>query len=175
MTETTGFPSEEEEFAMFWFPPGTAFIDRQQAKAALENRDVVRQMKHLKPLYEAVRDFACSWLLVFHGEHEHPVPEKPWVVTLGDDAHSAYGPVAFHGPSLDALIMAADAVVLVAGTPEQVFYNVAATHAAKYRRGCIVIETRPEQQKAWEARLTAIKADLLLFNTLFDITDEHTP
>jgi hypothetical protein len=140
--------------------PGVVAIDRQQARAALENKNFRRRCRHHRPLLEIVRDFACSLLLVFQGQHEHPVPKgTPWIVILGDDTFAACGPEAFHGPSLDALITASDQAVLIMSGPEQLAYNVAATHAARDRRNVILIETLPSQQQAWEDRIRLIRHD----------------
>jgi hypothetical protein len=154
--------------------PGAISFNRKQARAALKNKDVWRESRHLKPLFEVVRDYACSLLLVRQGQHEHPLPERtPWIVILGDDLFGALGPDAFHRPSLDALIMAAVQVVLVACGLEQLLYNMAATHAARHRRNCILIETLPEQMEAWEARLKAVNSDLPIFYGL--VPPEESP
>jgi hypothetical protein len=154
-------PFAQEGTAWICILPAAISINRKQARAALKNNGVWRESRHLKPLFETVRDFACSLLLVHQGQHEHPLPERaPWIVILGDDLFDALGPDAFHGPSLDALIMAADRAVMVTCGPDQYFYNVAATHAARDRRNCLLIETLPKQQQAWEARLQTGKGDL---------------
>lgn len=156
--------AQEEETKWIWINPAPITINRQQATAALKNKDFWRDARHLKPLLETVRDYACSLLIVGQGQHEHPLPERaPWIVILGDDLLGALGPDAFHGPSLDALLMAAGQVVLVACGPERLLYNMAATQAARHRRNCILIETQPEQMDAWDARLKAVNSDLPIF------------
>lgn len=138
--------------------PGVLTFDRKHVVTALESPQARRQLKHLLPFFECVRDFACSLMLVYQGQHPHDVPAAPWIVVLGDDNFAgAFGPSSFDGESLDRLICEADHVVLIDSGPEPYAYNTAATAAAKYRKNAVVIETLPEVSDAWHDRIMAIK------------------
>jgi hypothetical protein len=142
--------------------PGVCTVTRKDARNLLKNRPEARaRFRHLLPLIQCVNDFAVTYMTVFQGCHEHAVPVRgPWIVVLGDDTFDALGPEGFHGPSLNALFGAADEAVIVAGWPERLAYNTAATHAARHRRNVIVIETRTTRHEEWLAALRAVKPDI---------------
>ena len=142
--------------------PGVCTCTREDARNLLKNRPEARsRFRHLLPFIECVKDFAVTYMTVFQGRHEHAVPARgPWIVVLGDDTFDALGPEGFHGPSLNALFGAADEAVIVAGWPERLAYNTAATHAARHRRNVIVIETRTTRHEEWLAALRAVKPDI---------------
>lgn len=100
---------------------------------------------HLKPIWHAVRDFGCGYLLVTQnaGPFAVPPPERPAIITFGDDTDVALGPAAFHRRSLRRLLV----LVACAAIPEA--YASAAGVAAFERRHTVIIETRPEHEIPW--------------------------
>jgi hypothetical protein len=130
---------------------------RDEARKALQlgmGRGVSR---HFKGPLEATRDFGVHLLMAFQGSEAFDAPPSPWIAMLGDDMGFAIGPDAFGAVSLDRLILDAERAVIVSSGPEPHAYNVAATHAARDRRNCILIETLPPQVEAWKARFRAVR------------------
>ena len=89
------------------------------------------------------------------------LPHSPWIVSIGDHMHSAWGPQAFPAESLDAAIAAANQCVLITSGPDKFPYRAAATWAARDRKNVLLIETRPSQQEAWQSRIESVRGDTL--------------
>lgn len=133
----------------------------REAKAFLEKNPAVRA-SHLYPLLDAVATFACSQIVVPQGAKPFDLPRSPWIVSIGDDMHFAWGPHAFPAESLDAAIVAASQCVMITSGPDKFPYRAAATWAARDRKNVLLIETRPSQQEAWSSRIESIRGDRTL-------------
>jgi hypothetical protein len=136
-------------------------IKCREAKAFLKKNPAVR-VTHLYPLIDAVATFACSQIVVPQGSTPFELPRSPWIVSIGDDMHFAWGPQAFPTDSLDAAISAANQCVLITSGPDKFPYRLAATSAARDRKNVLLIETRPSQQEAWQSRIESIRGDQTL-------------
>ncbi|MCA6102779.1 hypothetical protein [Bradyrhizobium australafricanum] len=150
--------SFETEDACTVFLPETAtmLLDPQKAREALE-RDRAYSRSHLYPLFDATARFACSLLMAPQGCNEFYLPRGPWIISIGDDFHFAWGPKAFPQASLDAAIRAADHAVLITSGPDPYPYRVAATVAVRDRKNALLIETRPNQKDHWKRRIEHIR------------------
>jgi hypothetical protein len=124
-------------------------------QAIARDRNVRRS--YLFPLLDAVASFACSWLIVPQGCAPFELTRDPWIITMGDDLHFAWGPKAFPTESLDAAIRAANQCVVITSGPEPYPYRVAATVAVRDRKNALIIETRPHQMEAWQQRIEAVR------------------
>ncbi|MDI2103932.1 MULTISPECIES: hypothetical protein [Bradyrhizobium] len=150
--------SFETEDACTVFLPDTQaiLVEAQKAREALE-RDRAYQRSHLYPLFDATARFACSLLIAPQGCNEFELPQDPWIVSIGDDFHFAWGPKAFPATSLDAAIRAAGHCVLITSGPDPFPYRVAATVAARDRKNALLIETLPHQKVAWQRRIEFVR------------------
>jgi hypothetical protein len=124
-------------------------------QAIARDRNVRRS--YLFPLLDAVASFACSWLLAPQGCPAFDLPRDPWIVTIGDDLHFAWGPKAFPAESLDAAIKAADQCVVITSGSEPYPYRVAATVAIRDRKNALIVETLPHQMEAWQRRIEHVR------------------
>jgi hypothetical protein len=136
-------------------------IKCREAKAFLEKNPAVRA-SHLYPLIDAVATFACSQMIVPQGATPFELLRSPWIVSIGDDMHFAWGPQAFPAESLKAVIADANQCVLITSGPDKFPYRAAATWAARDRKNVLLIETRPSQQEAWQSRIDSIRGDRTL-------------
>jgi hypothetical protein len=130
--------------------------DPEQARQAIARDRAIRRSR-LFPLIDATANFACSWLIAPQGCAPFALPRGPWIITIGDDLHFAWGPRAFPAESLDAAIKAADHGVMITSEPEPFPYRVAATVAVRDRKNALIIETRSNQKEAWQARIDAVR------------------
>lgn len=119
--------------------------------AVARDRNIRRS--HLGPLFDAAGSFACPLLIVVQGCDPFTVPSSPWIITIGDDLHFAWGPDAFDKQSLNTAMVAAEHCVLITSGPDPYPYRVAATMAAKHRRNVLLIESQPYQHDAWQQRI----------------------
>lgn len=142
----------------------TILLEPEQARQAL-SRDRAIRRSHLYPLVDAVAHFACSWLMVPQGSAPFDLPRDPWIISIGDDFHFAWGPRGFPAEALDAAIKAADHCVLITSGPDQYPYKLAATFAVKKRQNELIIETLPHQKDAWQKRIEHVRGsdDLPMF------------
>ena len=85
------------------------------------------------------------------------LPRSPWILSVGDDMHFAWGPKAFPASSLDEAIRAADKFVLIASGPDPFPYRVGATLAARDRKNVLLIETLPHQKDAWTQFIKTVR------------------
>jgi hypothetical protein len=140
--------------------PETSVIltEPQKARQAIK-RDVRMRRSHLFPLFDATAHFACSLLMAPQGCNEFELPRSPWIVSIGDDMHFAWGPKAFPANSLDAAIAAAEHCVMITSGPDPFPYRIVATVAARDRKNVLLIETLPHQQRAWQARIEAARGE----------------
>ena len=140
------------------FLPETLVVltDPEKARQAIK-RDVKMRRSHLFPLFDATAHFACSLLMAPQGCNEFELPRSPWIVSIGDDMHFAWGPKAFPANSLDAAITKADHFILITSGPEPFPYRVAATVAVRNRGNVLLIESLPHQHEAWRSRIEAIR------------------
>ncbi|QDM27516.1 hypothetical protein FNL56_16345 [Tardiphaga sp. vice304] len=131
-------------------------IEPDKARAAIKRDRAIRR-SHLFPLFDAVANFACSFLIAPQGCETFELPRSPWILYLGDDLHFVWGPRAFPADSLDKAINEASYAVIVSSGPEPYPYRMVATMAAKHRKNVLLIETRPNQSNAWKERIKAIR------------------
>ena len=118
---------------------------------------------HLRPIYRAMRDARIGHTLV--SQHAGPfrlpnIPGRPWVVVLGDDAELAFGPSAFHLPSVSEFTKSCSSAAVVSGSPLVETYRRATTHAALKRENVVIVETRSRFEIEWVRLLKAIKPEL---------------
>lgn len=108
---------------------------------------------YLRPLFKAVRDDRCG--LLFIGQSaapfDLPVGDCPAIILIGDDFDQSVGPARFDLPSLRQAIRACDSFAIVSSAPVAAVYALAAATAAIGRRNAMLIETRPEHERAWLA------------------------
>jgi hypothetical protein len=136
----------------------TVQMDPEKARQALDRDRNIRR-SHLYPIMDAVARFACSWLIAPQGCAPFDLPRDPWMITIGDNMHFAWGPKAFPAESLDAAIKAADHCVMITSGPEPFPYRVAATVAVRDRKNALIIETLPHQKEAWQRRIEHVRGD----------------
>jgi hypothetical protein len=131
-------------------------LDPEKARQAIAlDRNIRRS--HLFPLMDAVARFACSQLLAPQGCPAFDLPRDPWIITIGDDLHFAWGPKAFPAESLDAAIKAASHGIVITSGPDPFPYRVAATVAVRDRKNALIIETLPHQREAWKKRIEFVR------------------
>ncbi len=151
----------EDGCAVFLPEMQAQWIDPENARQAIERDRNIRR-SYLFPLMDSAARFACTWLIIPQGCGPFDLPRDPWIITVGDDMHFAWGPKAFPVESLDAAIKAADHCVLITSGPDPYPYRVAATCAVRDRNNALLIESLPHQREAWQKRIEHVRgADLL--------------
>jgi hypothetical protein len=151
-----GISFETEDATVFLPETSTILLDPQKARDALE-RDRAYRRSHLYPLFDATARFACSYLLAPQGCNEFELPRDPWIISIGDDLHFAWGPNAFPAASLDAAIRAAHHGVIITSGPDPYPYRVAATVAVRDRKNAMIIESLPHQMEAWRRHIELVR------------------
>lgn len=153
---------EPEEGCTVLLPETKAMLtDPVKARQAIDRDRNIRR-SHLFPLFDAAARFACPLLMIPQGCEAFELPRDPWIITIGDDLHFAWGPQAFPAKSLDAAIKAADHGVMIASGPEPYPYRVAATVAVRDRKNALLIETLPHQREAWDCRIESVRGETAL-------------
>lgn len=147
---------ETEDFTVMLPELDVVTFRPEQARQAIERDRNIRR-SHLYPLMDSVARFACSWLVAPQGCAAFTLPRGPWIITIGDDLHFAWGPKAFPAESLDAAIRSADHFVLIASGPDPYPYRAAATVAVRDRQNALIIETLPHQKGAWQQRIEQVR------------------
>ena len=107
---------------------------------------------HIRALLVAVRDLRVGFMFVPQDDTPFRIPknaDRPTIVPLGDDFETAQGPGAFHMPSVRRIIRAAAGFAVISSAPPVEVYAMMAANAAKTRKSCLLIETRPEQEIQW--------------------------
>jgi hypothetical protein len=146
----------EEGYTVILPETSAQLVDPVKAREAIERDRNIRR-SHLYPLFDATARFACSFLIAAQGCNTFDLPRSPWIITIGDDLHFAWGPKAFPAISLDAAIKAADHGVMITSGPDPFPYRVAATVGVRDRKNALLIETLPHQKTAWQARIDAVR------------------
>jgi hypothetical protein len=139
----------------------TQLLDPEKARQAIARDRNIRR-SHLFPLMDATARFACSWLIAPQGCDSFELPRGPWIITIGDDFHFAWGPKAFPADSLDAAIKGADHAVMITSGPDPYPYRVAATAAVRDRKNALIIESLPHQKEAWQRRIEHVRGKVEL-------------
>lgn len=148
---------ESEEGCTLLLPEtGPLLFDPEQARQAIKRDRNIRR-SHLFPLMDATARFACSLLIMPQGCKPFDLPRDPWIVSVGDDMHCAWGPKAFPAETLDAAINTAGHCVMVLSGPDPFPYRVAATVAVRDRKNCLLIESLPHQKAAWLQRIESVR------------------
>ena len=107
---------------------------------------------YLRPIIECVRDHRVGMLFVGQTSKPFRAPvaaRQPQIVLVGDDFDQAWGPEAFHMPSVRRAIRACEAFAVVSSGPQPLVYASIAATAAFGRKNVMLIETRPEQEIPW--------------------------
>ncbi|WP_407146349.1 hypothetical protein [Bradyrhizobium sp. ORS 86] len=146
----------EEAYTVLLPETEPQLVDPVKAREAIERDRNIRR-SHLFPLFDATARFACSLLIAPQGCGAFELPRSPWIISIGDDMHFAWGPKAFPAESLDAAIRAADHGVMITSGPDPFPYRVAATVAVRDRKNALLIETLPHQQEAWRRRIELVR------------------
>jgi hypothetical protein len=68
----------------------TLLTDPVKAREAIDRDRNIRR-SHLYPLFDATARFACSFLVAPQGCSPFELPRSPWIITIGDDLHFAWG------------------------------------------------------------------------------------
>lgn len=144
-------------------------LDAEKARQSIK-RDRNFRRSHLYPLLDAVANFACSLLFVPQGCSEFGPYRAPWIMSVGDDMHFAWGPQAFGHDLFSAAISSADQCVMITSGPDPFPYRAAATFAVRDRKNVLLIETLPHQQEAWRTCIEAVRGDDVLA-TLFCVPE----
>ena len=148
---------ETEDACTVFLPETSAqLVDPVKAREAIDRDRNIRR-SHLYPLFDATARFACSLLIAPQGCNAFDLPRSPWIISIGDDLHVAWGPKAFPAESLDEAIKAADHGVMITSGPDPYPYRVAATVAVRDRKNALLIETLPHQKTAWQAMIDAVR------------------
>ena len=117
---------------------------------------------HLRPVLKAMREGFCAFVFIPRGEFKFCLPKDkgPVIYLLGDDLRDACGPWGFHRPSIRRALAETTLAVIVASAPDPRPYAIAACAAmmsavlprdgARAPRDVLIVETRPEQEQAWE-------------------------
>ena len=105
---------------------------------------------HLRPIFEACRDYGIAWATVPQKAGKFTIPTgRPAIVILGDDMHEALGPGGFHARSLRRFVATCEAAVIVSCAPDVRLYEAAASMPVVARRNAVLIETRIEREAEW--------------------------
>ena len=108
------------------------------------------QAPHLRPIFEACRDFGIAWATVPQAAGKFTIPtDRPAIVIVGDDMHEALGPAGFHRRSLRRFAATCEAAVIVSCAPDVRLYEAAASMPVVARRNAVLIETRIEREAEW--------------------------
>lgn len=108
---------------------------------------------HLKPVFEAVRDYGVGYLTLM--QHGHGLPterlnsQNPMITVAGDDTDAARGPGAFHAATLKILTLRASCVAVISSEAVPDIYTLFSLMAGLLRASTLIVETRPEQEHAW--------------------------
>lgn len=108
---------------------------------------------HLKPVFEAVRDYGIIYLTLLQHGHGLPVErlnsQNPMMTVVGDDTDAALGPIAFHAATLKILTLRASCVAVISSEPVSNIYALFSLMTGLLRANTLIIETRPEHEQAW--------------------------
>lgn len=108
---------------------------------------------HLKPVFEAVRDYGIGYLTLL--QHGHGLPaerlnsQNPMITVVGDDTDAALGPIAFHAATLKILTLRASCVAVISSDVVPDIYALFSLMTGLLRANTLIIETRPEHEQAW--------------------------
>lgn len=143
-------------------------VDRARLEQAMAHPGA----EHLRPIFEAMRDYGVGLLLVPQTKPPEMPPtfellgDRPSIVLLGDDKHVAFGPAGFHVPSLEALVLSARGAAIISSGTATPAYSAMALAALLTGSHAIIVETQLQQEKAWIDRLNEINPALpLLIST----------
>ncbi len=122
-------------------------------RTALIDATLPSGYEHLAPLLTAVRSGAINLALirrktptaVFGASPDH----RPFVVLVGDDRETSFGPDGFDGGDLIAAAKAASHVVVYSGAADPDFYQFFVI-AATLGRLALVVETQPRHHEEWK-------------------------
>lgn len=106
---------------------------------------------HLKPIIKAVRDDRVGMLFVAQGDgaFRMPLGARPAITIIGDDLEEAHGPEGFHLPSIRRAIRASTLFAVISSAPPTEIYEAMAFAVSGTRGNVLIVETRPEQERAW--------------------------
>lgn len=113
--------------------------------------DAVRRApQHLRPLWEAVRDWNCTHAFIQQGKARFALApdRRPCIALIGDDMHTSLGPDGFHRKSLRRLIERCSAAGVMVGLEPQAYQRVC-TNAVLLRQNVVIVETRTQHEIEW--------------------------
>lgn len=127
-----------------------------KSPTARENLDaaIAYAQPHLIPVLTAVRDLGLAMMFVPQGQDPFRIPKtprKPTMTIVGDDLAKAFGPDAFHMPSIRRVIRESRVFAVVSSAATVEVYGAISATAAAVRVNAVLVETRPEQELAWVA------------------------
>jgi len=135
------------------------------SSAMLERMEtsVAEKAPHLLPVVQVVRDCGVGFLVIPQRatglDRGIDILARPFIVLIGDDMDSAFGPNQYDRAALKRLIGQIDGVAIVSCEPPPEAYSSIALLAAAGHNG-LIIETRPEQEIAWTHLVQSVRADM---------------
>jgi hypothetical protein len=117
----------------------------EQSRAMAEER-----YPHWLPILDSMR---CGVDVVIvpqrGGRIVLPKRQRPVIMLIGDDLHSAEGPEAFHKSSIRKFVKNAACCAVISCEALVEVYTAIATEAVLLRYSGVIVETRPEQEIQW--------------------------
>lgn len=108
---------------------------------------------HLKPVFEAVRDFGAGLLIVTRQPGSFALPRgraaRPGIVLIGDDLYTSAGPDGFHFPSVRRAIRACSVFAVVSCEALPSIYAAVADTVAATRCNGMIVETQLQHELQW--------------------------
>jgi hypothetical protein len=116
--------------------------------------------KHLKGIFEAARDYQIGFMH-FPRNHQKVDLErlnaaKAFVAIVGDDTDCSMGPDHFDAVFVRMLLEKAFGIAVISSAVIEDIYTLFAEVAGLCRKSMVIIETRPEHEMQWIARVNEI-------------------
>ncbi len=138
-------------------PNGTINIDRADLGNIIASDLTPR---HLKSVFEAARDYKIGFMY-FPQNHQKADLEKlnaakAFVAIVGDDIDCSMGPDHFDAVFMQTLLEKAFSIAVISSAVVEDVYTLFAEIAGLWRKSMVIIETRPEHEMQWIARVNEI-------------------
>ena len=108
---------------------------------------------YIKPILEAVRDYGIGYLVLLqHGDGLDTAQlnsQVPRIVMVGDDTSCSCGPGAFDPSTLRICALRSSCLAIISSEAVPNIYTMFSLMTGLLRANTMIIETRPEHEKAW--------------------------
>ncbi|MGE0190131.1 MAG: hypothetical protein AB7Q04_12710 [Steroidobacteraceae bacterium] len=119
---------------------------------------------HIKSILKVVRDYGVVYIALLQNGDALPSEKLnnpvPSVTVIGDDTDKALGPEGFDALTLRVCAMRASSIAIISSETVPNIYTLFSLMSGLLRAHTLIIETRPEQERAWIDYVQAISSDV---------------